>query len=229
MISPRLTLTAFTLAVVLAVPPPARASAPPGADTRPAPLPVSRQGEATATFAGGCFWCLETAFEGVRGIRSATSGYCGGTEKRPTYEDVGAGITGHAESVQVIFDPKAISFAQVLELYWHNSDPFSAEGQFCDRGHQYRPAIFYHDEGQRRLADSTRKQIEARFKKKVVTGIVPFGEFWTAEVYHQDFYRKDPERYHSYREGCGRDRRLAEIWGKDAGRATGVTVATAAH
>ena len=222
-------LTAFAFALALAAPTTAWGWAPPGADTHPAPLPVAGPKEATATFAGGCFWCMETAFEGVPGIRSATSGYCGGTEKRPTYEQVGAGLTGHAESVQVIYDPKVISYAQVLELYWHNSDPFSAEGQFCDRGHQYRPAIFYHDEVQHRLAESTRKAIEARFKKKVVTEIVPYREFWTAEVYHQDFWRKDPERYHSYREGCGRDRRLAEIWGKEAGRATGVAASVSAH
>src|SRR5437867_176399 len=146
----RLRLTALALSLALAVPATAWGWAPPGADTHPAPLPVAGPKEATATFAGGCFWCMETAFEGVPGIRTATSGYCGGTEKRPTYEQVGAGLTGHAESVQVIYDPKVISTAQVLELYWHDSDPFSAEGQFCDRGHQYRPAIFYHDEVQHR-------------------------------------------------------------------------------
>ena len=210
---------ALALSLVLGASVPARASAPPGADTRPAPLPVARSGEATATFAGGCFWCMETAFEGVPGIRSATSGYCGGSEPHPTYEQVGAGLTGHAESVQVIFDPRVISFAKVLELYWHNSDPFSAEGQFCDRGHQYRPAIFFHDEAQHRLAVQTRQNIETRFKKKVVTEIVPYRQFWAAEIYHQDFYKKDPEHYHSYREGCGRDQRLRELWVKDPGKA----------
>jgi len=211
--------TLFALAAFLALgaPRPATAPAPAGAEARPAPLPRARPGEATATFAGGCFWCMETAFEDVPGIRSATSGYCGGAAQRPTYEAVGAGLTGHAESVQVIFDPKVITFAQVLERYWHNSDPFSAEGQFCDRGHPYRPAIFYHDAAQRRLAEQTRKGIETRFKKKVVTEIVPYREFWPAEAYHQDFYRKDPERYHAYREGCGRDRRLRDLWGKEAG------------
>ena len=222
----RLTVVALATFLGLGVAAPARASASLGADTRPATLPLARPGEATATFAGGCFWCMETAFEGVPGIHSATSGYCGGTEPHPTYEDVGAGLTGHAESVQVIFDPKVIPYAKVLELYWHNSDPFSAEGQFCDRGHQYRPAIFYHDEAQHRLADQTRKAIAARFKRKVVTEIVPYRAFWPAENYHQDFYKKDPERYHSYREGCGRDRRLRELWGKDAGK---VAVATGGH
>ncbi len=221
MTSLRATLIAAAL-LALAAPGPARAGGPAGADTRPAALPVARSGEATASFAGGCFWCMETAFEGVAGIRSATSGYCGGTEEHPTYEQVGAGLTGHAESVQVIFDPRVISYAQVLDLYWHNSDPFSAEGQFCDRGHQYRPAIFFHDEAQRALAERTRRAIEARFKKKVVTEIVAYRAFWPAEVYHQDFYKKDPERYHSYREGCGRDRRLRELWGRDAGVAAGV-------
>ncbi len=224
----RLTLTAAAF-LVLVAPGQPRASAPPGADTRPAQLPVARPGEATATFAGGCFWCMETAFEGVPGIRSATSGYCGGTEQHPTYEEVGAGNTGHAESVQVIFNPRIISYASVLELYWHNSDPFSAEGQFCDRGHQYRPAIFYHDQAQHRLAERTKQSIEARFEKRVVTEIVAYREFWPAENYHQDFYKKDPERYHSYREGCGRDQRLRELWGKDAGRVEAAAGAPARH
>jgi peptide-methionine (S)-S-oxide reductase len=214
----RVTLAALALALVTGALAPACASAPPGADTRPAPLPLARPGEATATFAGGCFWCLETAFEGVPGIRVATSGYCGGIDKRPTYEEVGSGRTGHAESVQIIFDPRVVSYAWVLERFWHNIDPFSAEGQFCDRGHQYRSAIFVHDDGQRRLALKSKAQIEARFGKKVVTEIASYREFWPAEGYHQDFYRKDPERYHSYREGCGRDRRLRELWGKDAGQ-----------
>jgi peptide-methionine (S)-S-oxide reductase len=221
-------LTALALSLLLGAPGLAQALAPHGADSRPAPVPLPRPGEATATFAGGCFWCLETAFEGVPGIRSATAGYCGGAELHPTYEAVGSGLTGHSESVQVIFDPKVIPFAQVLERYWHNSDPFSAEGQFCDRGHQYRPAIFYHDEAQRRLAGQRKKGIETRFKQRVVTEIVPYREFWAAELYHQDFYKKDPERYHSYREGCGRDRRLREIWGKDAGKPSGAAGAAGA-
>jgi len=220
----RVTLTAIGL--ILLAGSPARASAPPGADTSPAPLPLARPGEATATFAGGCFWCLETAFEGVPGIRVVTSGYCGGAEKRPTYEEVGSGRTGHAESVQILFDPRVVSYAGVLERFWHNIDPFSAEGQFCDRGHQYRSAIFVHDDAQRRLALKTKSQIETRFGRKVVTEIVSAGAFWPAEVYHQDFYLKDPERYHSYREGCGRDRRLRELWGKDAGQGAAASPAT---
>ena len=221
-------LATLALALVTGALAPACASAPSGADTRPAPLPLARPGEATATFAGGCFWCLETAFEGVPGIRSATSGYCGGLEKHPTYEEVGSGRTGHAESVQIIFDPKVISYASVLERFWHNIDPFSAEGQFCDRGHQYRSAVFAHDDAQRGLALKTKAQIEARFGKKVVTEIVSYREFWPAEVYHQDFYRKEPEHYHAYREGCGRDRRLRELWGKDAGQGAAADLAAPA-
>lgn len=216
----RSTLAAITAAVLCAGA--ARAAGSPGDDTRPAPLPVAAPGESTATFAGGCFWCMETAFEGVAGIHSATSGYCGGTKPRPTYEEVGAGTTGHAESVQVIFDPRIISYARVLDLYWHNIDPFSAEGQFCDRGHQYRSVIFVHDAAQRRLAEQTKAKIEARFKRKVATEIVAYQSFWPAEIYHQDFYKKNPVRYHEYREGCGRDRRLEEVWGRDAGRAVAV-------
>ena len=224
---PRIPALTFVLSAVLASV--ACAGAPPGADTRPATGSVAGKGEATATFAGGCFWCMETAFEGVPGIRAATSGYCGGTKSHPTYEEVGSGLTGHAETVQVIFDPAKISYARLLDLYWHNIDPFSTEGQFCDRGHQYRSVIFVHDDAQRRLAEQTRSQIETRFKRKVVTEITAYKEFWPAENYHQDFYKKDPERYHSYREGCGRDRRLDEIWGKDARTAAPVAAATPAR
>jgi peptide-methionine (S)-S-oxide reductase len=169
-----------------------------------------------ATFAMGCFWCAETAFEGLPGVVSVTSGYTGGFEKDPTYEEVSAGKTGHAESVQVVYDPKKVSYAQLLELFWHNIDPTQAEGQFCDHGHQYRSAVFYQDATQKQLAEDSKHKIETtpqRFKGKIVTEIVPAAVFYPAEAYHQDFYKKDPERYESYREGCGRDRRLQQLWG----------------
>lgn len=171
---------------------------------------------ARATFAGGCFWCEETAFEGLPGVISVTSGYTGGLTRNPTYEEVGSGITGHAESVEVLYDASQTSYAKLLEIFWHNVDPTQANGQFCDHGTQYRSAIFYHDSGQKKLALESRarlKREKQRWSGKVVTQIVPATKFYPAEDYHQDFYKKDPEQYHAYREGCGRDRKLMELWG----------------
>jgi len=171
-----------------------------------------------AIFAGGCFWCMETAFEGVPGVLSAVSGYTGGTKKNPTYEEVSSGSTGHAESVKVTFDPSKISYAKLLDIYWHNIDPVSANGQFCDRGTQYRSAIFYLDDAQKKAAEDSKRAIEAKYHlgKPIVTEITRAGEFTAAEEYHQDFFKKSPVRYHTYRLGCGRDRRLKEVWGNDA-------------
>jgi peptide-methionine (S)-S-oxide reductase len=170
-----------------------------------------------AIFAGGCFWCMETAFEGQPGVKSVVSGFAGGGERDVTYEQVSSGTTGHAESVRVLYDPAKTSYAKLLELYWHNIDPLSAEGQFCDRGHQYRSAIFYVDEAQKKAAEESKRAVAAQLKQKVVTEIVPATAFWPAEEYHQDFYKKNPGRYYSYRAGCGRDARLREIWGAQAG------------
>ncbi len=174
---------------------------------------------ATATFAGGCFWCMEPAFAGTPGVLFVTSGYTGGQKQSPTYEEVSAGKTGHAEAVQVIYDPTQISYRRLLEAFWHNVDPLSANGQFCDRGTQYRSAIFYHDDQQRKAAEESKQKLEERpaFKGKIVTQIVAAQTFYAAEEYHQHFYRKNPERYHEYRLGCGRDRRLKELWGESAG------------
>jgi peptide-methionine (S)-S-oxide reductase len=183
------------------------------ATTAPAPGPAL----ARATFAGGCFWCMETAFEGLPGVRSVISGYTGGFKKAPTYEEVSSGVTGHAESVQITYDPGRISYAQLLDVFWHNVDPTQAGGQFCDHGNQYRSAIFYADSTEQRLAEASKRAIETtphRFKEPIVTQIVAASRFWPAEEYHQDFYRKDPIRYQSYRLGCGRDQRLVELWGK---------------
>jgi peptide-methionine (S)-S-oxide reductase len=176
-------------------------------------------GRATAIFAGGCFWCEETAFEGLPGVLSVTSGYTGGQKKNPTYEEVSSGGTGHAESVEVVYDPAKTSYERLLEVFWHNVDPFSKDGQFCDHGTQYRSAIFYRDEAQRKAAEESKRKLEEqpRFKGKIVTQIVAASTFYPAEEYHQDFYKKNPVRYHSYREGCGRDARLKEIWGEPAG------------
>lgn len=180
---------------------------------------ASAQKTETAVFAGGCFWCMETAFEGVPGISSAVSGYAGGSKKSPTYEEVGSGATGHAESVKVTYDPAKISYAKLLEIYWHNVDPFSAGGQFCDRGNQYRSAIFVANAEQKKAAEESKKAVEKQLGKPVVTEIVMNSEFWPAEDYHQDFYKKNPTRYYSYRAGCGRDARLKEVWGAQAGSA----------
>ncbi len=172
-----------------------------------------------AIFAGGCFWCEETAFEGLPGVISVTSGFDGGQVKNPTYEQVSAGGTGHAESVEVVFDPSKTSYEKLLEVFWHNVDPFDAGGQFCDRGSQYRSAIFYQGDAQKAAAEESKRKLEEqpRFKGKIVTQIVPAGPFYPAEEYHQDFYKKNPIRYNSYRLGCGRDARLKQIWGAAAG------------
>jgi peptide-methionine (S)-S-oxide reductase len=169
-----------------------------------------------AIFAGGCFWCEETAFEGVPGVSAVISGYTGGTKKNPAYEEVSSGTTGHAESVHVIFDPAKISYAKLLEIFWHSVDPLSAGGQFCDRGNQYRSAIFYLDDAQKKAAEESKRAIEVQLKKSVVTEITKATEFYPAEEHHQDFFKKNPVRYHSYREGCGRDKRLRELWGAAA-------------
>ncbi|MGH9368654.1 MAG: peptide-methionine (S)-S-oxide reductase MsrA [Thermoanaerobaculia bacterium] len=174
---------------------------------------------ASAIFAGGCFWCAETAFEGVPGVLSVTSGYIGGRTKNPNYEQVSAGGTGHAEAVEVIYDPARISYERLLEIFWRNVDPFQKDAQFCDYGSQYRSAIFYADESQRRAAEASKAKLEQepRFAGKIATEITAATTFYRAEEYHQDFYKKNPFRYNSYRLGCGRDARLKQIWGEVAG------------
>src|SRR6266702_224379 len=174
---------------------------------------------ATATFAGGCFWCMEAPFAGLHGVLSVTSGYTGGHKQNPTYEEVSSGATGHAESVQVIYDPAKIGYERLLEVFWRNIDPLARDAQFCDHGTQYRSAIFYHDEAQRSLAEASKRKLEEepRFKGRIATRIVAASTFYPAEEYHQHFYRTNPVRYHSYRSCCGRDRRLKELWGENAG------------
>jgi peptide-methionine (S)-S-oxide reductase len=170
----------------------------------------------SAIFAGGCFWCEETAFEGVPGVISVTSGYTGGQKTNPTYEEVSSGITGHAESVEVAYDPARITYEKLLDIFWRNVDPFQANGQFCDHGNQYRSAIFYRGEAQKKAAEESKRRLEEdpKFRGKIVTQIVPASTFYPAEEYHQDFYKKNPVRYHMYRTGCGRDARLKAIWGE---------------
>ena len=182
----------------------ALAAAPAGAET------------ARATFAAGCFWCVESDFDKVPGVLSTTSGYMGGTKKDPTYEEVSAGGTGHAEVVQVEYDPKKVTYAQLLQVFWRNVDPLTPNAQFCDRGPQYRSALFVADAEQRRLAEESLRALKAsrRFDKPIVTELLPAAEFYPAEEYHQDYYRKNPVRYRYYRYSCGRDARLEELWGK---------------
>jgi peptide-methionine (S)-S-oxide reductase len=178
---------------------------------RTAPPPAS----AVATFAGGCFWCMEPPFDKLDGVLATTSGYMGGKTRHPTYAEVSAGVTGHAEVVQVRYDPSRVSYERLLEVFWRNIDPTVGDRQFCDVGSQYRGAIFVHDEAQRRAAEASRAALEKAkpFKDPIVTPVLAAGEFWAAEDYHQDYYVKNPIRYAYYRNGCGRDRRLADLWG----------------
>lgn len=194
-----------------------------GKDTRPYVLAADLEARvaaktlSSAVFAGGCFWCLETAFEPLPGVVAAISGYSGGSVKNPTYEDVGSSRTGHFESVRVVYDPRKITYARLLEVFWHNIDPTQGDGQFCDRGPQYRSAVFVNGPEEKRAAEETRDAAAVTLSQAVVTQILPFDAFWAAENYHQDFFRTNPDHYHAYREGCGRDRRLRALWGEPAG------------
>jgi peptide-methionine (S)-S-oxide reductase len=182
--------------------------------------PVSAQqpasGLAKAAFAAGCFWCTEEAMDKVPGVVSTTSGYMGGSKKNPTYEEVSAGTTGHTEVLLVVYDPTKVSYERLLEQFWVNHDPTVKDRQFCDRGSQYRPSIFYFDEEQKRLADASKAKWDKDkpFKQPIVTPIEKATEFWPAEDYHQDYYLKNPARYKYYVTGCGRYARLDQLWGK---------------
>jgi peptide-methionine (S)-S-oxide reductase len=177
---------------------------------------AARAAEEIAIFAGGCFWCMEPPFESLAGVKSVTSGYTGGTKQDPSYEEVSAGGTGHAEAVQVVFDPARVSYEKLLDVFWHNIDPTVAGRQFCDVGDSYRSAIFVRDAAQRRAAEASLAAVQAQLGVPVKTQIADASAFYPAEGYHQDYAKKNPVRYRYYRWGCGRDARLAEIWGKDA-------------
>ena len=176
-----------------------------------------------ATFAGGCFWCTESDFEKFDGVVEAISGYVGGQTQNPTYQEVSAGGTGHAEAVRVLYDPQKITYTELLDIFWQHMDPTDPDGQFVDRGSQYRPAIFYHDEEQKRLAEESKRKLESsgRFNKSIATEIVPISEFYEAEDYHQDYYKKNPLRYKFYRHNSGRDQFLKKTWGDTAQPAAG--------
>jgi len=168
-----------------------------------------------ATFAGGCFWCMEPPFDKLDGVQSTTSGYTGGETELPTYQQVSSGVTGHAEVVQIVYDPEVVSYEELLGVFWRNIDPTALDRQFCDTGSQYRTAIFTHDEKQRRLAQLSKEQLANTklFHEPIVTEITPASTFYPAEEYHQDYYQKNPIRYKFYRYSCGRDQRLEELWG----------------
>lgn len=171
----------------------------------------------SAVFAGGCFWCLEAPFDALPGVIETESGYAGGSVPNPTYEQVSSGTTGHVEAMRVVYDPQKISFEKLLEVFWRNIDPTDGGGQFCDRGPQYRSAIFFADPEEETLAKRDKARLEESRGMRIATEILPGAEFYSAEEYHQDYYKKNPLRYHFYRQGCGRDQRLRQIWGAEAG------------
>lgn len=170
-----------------------------------------------ATFAGGCFWCMEPFLEKIKGVKSVTSGYIGGHTENPTYEEVSTGTTGHAEAVEVIFDPQEVAYSKILQTVWYNIDPTAVNSQFADHGTQYRSAIFYHNEEQKRLAEESKKVLAAskKFDKPIVTEIVPVTTFYPAEEYHQDYYKKNSLRYNMYHHASGREQFLDKVWGKE--------------
>lgn len=201
----------------------------PGATSRPASeddfaeLPNVPPGAEEATFAGGCFWCMESVFEEIEGVLSVTSGYIGGDVARPTYRQVGSRTTGHAEAIRVVYDPKKITYEKLLWHFWRNVDPVAIDRQFCDAGDEYRSEIFFHDDAQKAAVQKSIEEVKAYAQKsgtfdakKIATRVSKAGSFWPAEEYHQDFYKKNPVRYLTYRTGCGRDRRLQELWGDAA-------------
>jgi peptide-methionine (S)-S-oxide reductase len=191
-------------------------AAAPGADSTDGPTQASDAKLEKATFAGGCFWCMEPPFDELPGVISTTSGYTGGRTKNPTYEEVSAGSTGHAEAVEIVYDPAKITYARLLDVFWKNIDPITPNRQFCDVGTQYRAAIYYHNDEQKRMAEESKKALESsgRFKQPIVTEIAAVSPFYRAEEYHQDYYKKNPIRFNFYKYGCGRARRLEELWGK---------------
>jgi peptide-methionine (S)-S-oxide reductase len=231
----RRTLSPFVTLALLAV---ATATAHPGAaqakTTPPPPKPVAAQATAskpaahsatpatldTATFAMGCFWCGESQFTKQPGVLSVTSGYTGGRKTHPTYEEVSMGTTGHYESVRVVYDPAKTKYEDLLDMFWHSVDPTQADGQFCDRGSQYRSVVFVRNDRQRKAAEESKKALAASgvLHEPIVTQILPASMFWLAEDYHQCFWQKSSEHYRAYRQGCLRDERLAELWGDKAAK-----------
>ncbi|MFC3282421.1 peptide-methionine (S)-S-oxide reductase MsrA [Litchfieldella rifensis] len=179
--------------------------------------PTSDTETQEAYFAGGCFWCMEEAFDPVEGVISTTSGYTGGDVDNPTYDQVSAGGTGHAEVVKIEYDPKQVDYTELLYVFWRNIDPFAEDRQFCDAGESYRSAIFYRNEEERAQAKATRDELAERFERDIATQIEAFDAFYPAEDYHQNYYQENPLRYRFYKSACGRKERLEEVWGDEAG------------
>ena len=204
--SPLLLLAGFGMAGAVAL-------AQPAASAKPATT-------ARIVFAGGCFWCMEPPFDALPGVISTISGYIGGSKKDPTYQQVSSGSTGHTEAVEITFDPSKVSVEKLLDVFWHNIDPTEKDGQFCDKGTQYRTGIFYVDEAQKKAAETSKAALARSkpFKEPIVTEITAATQFYAAEDYHQDYYQKNPVRYKFYRNGCGRDARLKQLWGDSAGK-----------
>lgn len=173
----------------------------------PADLPTDK----TAVFAGGCFWCMQSEFDSEPGVRKTVVGYSGGTEANPTYEQVSSGTTGHREAIEVTYNPQKVSYARLLEIFWSNIDPLDATGQFCDKGEQYKAGIFVATEAERAEAELSAKNVSKKLGQPVVTDILTRAPFYTAEDYHQDYYKKSAQRYAQYRQGCGRDARLEKL------------------
>jgi peptide-methionine (S)-S-oxide reductase len=205
------------VALLSAVPASPKSTAP---ATKPANAAPTSTALDTATFAMGCFWCGETQFTQQPGVLAVTSGYTGGKKAHPTYEEVCTGRTGHYESVRVVYDPAKTSYATLLDMFWHGVDPTQADGQFCDRGSQYRSVVFVRNDRQRKAAEDSRKALAASgvLHEPIVTQILPASTFWPAEEYHQCFWQKSTAHYRAYREGCQRDERLAELWGDKASK-----------
>jgi peptide-methionine (S)-S-oxide reductase len=178
--------------------------------------PTTNERVETAIFAGGCFWCMEPVFDSMDGVLSVTPGYTGGSVPNPSYQEVCTGETGHVEAVSIRFDPAKVSYRQLLEVFWRNIDPTTKNRQFCDYGSQYKSAVFYLTDDQKAAAEESKHELEASrpLDRKIVTEILPASEFYPAEEYHQQYYKKNPMRYRQYHDGCGRDARLKELWGK---------------
>lgn len=191
------------------------AATPDGETSKPEGSEPDSKDLSVATFAGGCFWCMEGPFDKLDGVVSTTSGYTGGQTKNPTYREVSSGGTGHTEAVKILYDETKVSYEKLLEVFWVNHDPTDAAGQFCDKGDQYRPGIFYHNEEQKKQAEASKQRVERvkTFAQPIATEITTAGMFYPAEEYHQDYYQKNPFRYKFYRYGCGRDSRLQQLWG----------------
>jgi peptide-methionine (S)-S-oxide reductase len=215
MINPRITVLMAVAAVVV----PLGLAAEAGQEYSENEMPGAETQATTAIFAGGCFWCMEPPFDQLEGVKSTESGYIGGRTANPTYEQVSSGSTGHAEAVKVTYDPDLVAYQDLLDVFWRNIDPVDAGGQFCDRGNQYRSAIFYVDDDQKTQALASLDELEMadRFARPVVTEVEAAGTFYPAEDYHQNYYEKNPLRYKYYRYSCGRDERLQEVWGDPTG------------